>query len=461
MTVSIAPSSSRQTLIEWYRRNRQRSRALFDLIDPDVYFTRPIALRNPIVFYEGHLPAFSVISFLKRGLGRAGVDERLETLFARGIDPESEQQAVPRSGADTRWPSRAAILDYARAADDEIVAAMERAEFDLTGREHAAMADGEAIFTALEHEAMHQETLLYMWRRLPYADKMKPEDLSYELGSPPDQRQIAIPAGRATLGARRPSSMPDRHAAGSIVAFGWDNEFEALAVDVPAFDIDAHSVTNADFLGFVADRGYERRELWDEEGWQWREAEQVSHPAFWVRASAGPNAWCWRGMFEEIPLPLAWPVYLSQAEASAFARWKGRRLPTEAEYHRAAFGTPHGDEREFPWGAAPPQPSHGNLDFQSWEPVPAGARPAGASAWGVHDLAGNGWEWTSTEFAPFPGFVAMASYPEYSAEFFDGRHVVLKGASPATAKELVRRSFRNWFRTNYPYVYAKFRTVSS
>ena len=132
-----------------------------------MYFTRPIALRNPIVFYEGHLPAFSVISFLKRGLGRAGIDERLETLFARGIDPDSEQQAVPRSGADTRWPSRAAILDYARAADDEIVAAMERAEFDVTGREHAAMADGEAIFTALEHEAMHQETLLYMWRRLP------------------------------------------------------------------------------------------------------------------------------------------------------------------------------------------------------------------------------------------------------------------------------------------------------
>ena len=460
MTVSIAPSPSRQGLVDWYRRNRQRSRALFDLIDPDVYFTRPIALRNPIVFYEGHLPAFSVISFLKRGLGHPGVDERLEALFARGIDPESEQQAVPRSGADTRWPSRAAILDFARAADDEIVAAMERAEFDLAGREHAAMADGEALFTALEHEAMHQETLLYMWRRLPYADKLKPDDLSYELGTPPEQRQIAIFAGRATLGARRPSSMPDRRAAGSIVAFGWDNEFDALTVEVPAFDIDAHSVTNADFLRFVADRGYERREFWDDEGWTWREAEQVSHPAFWVRAAADTNVWHWRGMFEEIPLPLAWPVYVSQAEASAFARWQGRRLPTEAEYHRAAFGTPHGEEREFPWGEAPPQPSHGNFDFQSWEPVPAGARAAGASAWGVHDLVGNGWEWTSSEFAPLPGFVAMASYPEYSAEFFDGRHVVLKGASPATAKELVRRSFRNWFRINYPYVYAKFRTVS-
>ena len=433
------------------------------MLDPDAYYTRPIALRNPIVFYEGHLPAFSVISFLKRGLGRAGIDDRLETLFARGIDPDSEQQAVPRSGAATSWPSRAEILDFARAADDEIVAAMERAELDVTGREHAAMADGEAIFTALEHEAMHQETLLYMWRRLPYSHKQKPHDLSYERGAaPPPGRRIDIPAGRATLGARRPSARPDRTSVGKVIAFGWDNEFDALAVDVPGFDIDAHSVTNAEFLAFIADRGYQRRELWDDASWEWREAEQVDHPAFWSRAGgSGADAWVWRGMFEDIPLPLAWPVYVSQAEAAAFARWKGRRLPTEAEYHRAAHGSPEGAERDFPWGGAPPQPAHGNFDFLSWEPVPAGARPAGASAWGVHDLAGNGWEWTASEFAPFPGFTAMASYPEYSAEFFDGRHVVLKGASPATAKELIRRSFRNWFRTNYPYVYAKFRTVSS
>ena len=168
----------------------------------------------------------------------------------------------------------------------------------------------------------------------------------------------------------------------------------------------------------------------------------------------------WRGMFEFIPLPLAWPVYVSQAEASAYARWKGRRLMTEAEFHRAAFGTPAGEERELPWGAGV-DASRGNFDFSNWEPVPAGSRPAGASAWGVHDLIGNGWEWTSTIFEPFPGFEPMPSYPEYSAEFFDGKHYVMKGASPATAKELIRRSFRNWFRANYPYVYAKFRTAAS
>jgi formylglycine-generating enzyme required for sulfatase activity len=165
-------------------------------------------------------------------------------------------------------------------------------------------------------------------------------------------------------------------------------------------------------------------------------------------------------MFEDLPLPPAWPVYVSQAEANAYARWRQRRLPSEAEFHRAAFGTPDGAERPLPWGSAAPERSRGNFDFTQWEPVPVGARPAGTSAWGVHDLLGNGWEWTSTVFGPLPGFRPMASYPEYSADFFDGQHYVMKGASQATARELVRASFRNWFRPNYPYVYATFRTAA-
>jgi len=147
-------------------------------------------------------------------------------------------------------------------------------------------------------------------------------------------------------------------------------------------------------------------------------------------------------MFEALPLPLNWPVYVSHAEASAYARWKGRRLMTEAEFHRAAEGA-----------------SAGHHDFAGFDPIPVGSYPGTASRWGAHDLIGNGWEWTSTVFAPFAGFVPMRSYPEYSADFFDGRHYVMKGASPATAAELARPSFRNWFRANYPYVYAKFRTA--
>ena len=390
----------RPAAAEWYARNRSRSRAIFDLIDPDAYYSRPIALRNPIVFYEGHLPAFSIIAVVNRGLGRPGVDAGLERLFARGIDPESEETAVPRSGASTAWPARDEVLTFGAAADAAVLDAIASAPVD-------------AIYTALEHEAMHQETLLYMWHRVPYEQKQRPTYLRYERkGDPPAARTVTVPAGQATLGAARDE-----------IVFGWDNEFDAHVEDVPAFEVDSHSVTNADYLPFV-------------------EAGHVEPPAFWHRQN---GAWYWRAMFELIPLPAAWPVYVSHDDASAFARWKGRRLMTEAEYHRAIEGA---------------DLSAGHSNFTTWDPVPAGARPLGASRWGVHDLAGNGWEWTSTIFGPFPGFEPMPTYPEYSADFFDGQHYVLKGASPATAKELVRPSFRNWFRPNYPYVYAKFRTAA-
>jgi formylglycine-generating enzyme required for sulfatase activity len=166
-------------------------------------------------------------------------------------------------------------------------------------------------------------------------------------------------------------------------------------------------------------------------------------------------------MFEVMPLPLSWPVYVSQAEASAFARWRGARLPTEAEFQRAAFATPEGGERTHPWGEDAPSPAHGVFDFSSWDPEAAGTHPAGRSAWGIEDLVGNGWEWTSTPFAPFPGFAPSPSYPEYSADFFDGEHAVMKGASPATASDLLRPTFRNWFRMRYPYVYATFRCADA
>src|SRR5258708_29252014 len=149
--------------IDWYRRNRARSEAIFDLIDPAAYYSRPIALRNPIVFYEGHLPAFSVIAFLRRGLGRASVDPRLEQLFERGIDPDTAASAVPRSGASTVWPSRDEVRAFARACDEAVVSAIAALP--------SAVLPLEALYTALEHEAMHQETLLYMWHRLPYEQK--------------------------------------------------------------------------------------------------------------------------------------------------------------------------------------------------------------------------------------------------------------------------------------------------
>ena len=412
----------RALLCDRYVRGRRRTRSIFDSVRPEAYGDRPIALRHPVCFYEGHLPAFSVNTLVKRGLGRPGVDAAYETLFERGIDPEDEAAA----GGAGRWPRREEILAYGDAADRIVFEAL--AEAEIEREDNPVLRGGLAAWTILEHEPMHHETLDYMWRRLPYESKIRPADAPRPAaaGQAPRPETARIPAGRATLGAEE-----------GEIPFGWDNEFRSHAVEVPAFSIDVHSVTNGEFLEFVESGG--------------------PHPAFWERQG---EAWFWHGQWERLPLPLAWPVWVSHAEASAYASWKGRRLPTEAEYHRAAFGTPGGSERPFPWGDAPPDATRGNFDFSSAEPAPAGSHPAGASAWGVHDLVGNGWEWTSTVFAPFPGFLPMSSYPQYSSDFFDGKHFVLKGASPVTAKELIRPTFRNWFRGNYPYMYAKFRLVS-
>jgi len=158
----------------------------------------------------------------------------------------------------------------------------------------------------------------------------------------------------------------------------------------------------------------------------------------------------------------SWPVYVTVAEARAFAAWRGKRLPTEAEFHRASYSGPDGSDSRYPWGDAPPTGRHGNFDFASWSPEPVGSHPAGASRWGVEELVGNGWEWTDTAFAPFPGFTPyMSRYPDYSKDFFDGKHFVVKGGSWATAAELLRPTFRNWYQGHYPYVFAKFRCVSS
>jgi len=163
----------------------------------------------------------------------------------------------------------------------------------------------------------------------------------------------------------------------------------------------------------------------------------------------------------DIPLPLDWPVYATWEQARAYAQWAGKALPTEAQFHRAAYGGANGAERAYPWGEAPPDASHGNFDFRRWDPLPVTATPLGDSAFGVSQLVGNGWEWTATVFRPFPGFRPFSFYPGYSAPFFDGAHYLMKGASPQTAARLLRRSFRNWFRPNYPYAYAGFRLVEN
>ncbi|HMD03051.1 MAG TPA: SUMF1/EgtB/PvdO family nonheme iron enzyme [Candidatus Baltobacteraceae bacterium] len=407
-----------------YLNNRNRSSELFSIFEPSAYETRPIPLRHPPVFYEGHIPAFGYRKLLREGLGAPFIDERLEVLFARGIDPASLDDAKRHQREE--WPARSVVQAFGAECDAAILRALATA--DLTDERSPVLVRGQAAFTILEHEEMHHETFMYLMHRLPLERKRRRASGSaFAEGAPFASGRVAIPAGRATLGARR-----------DVVEFGWDNEFDEHAVDVAAFEIDVNNVTNGEWLAFLGEGG--------------------PLPPFWLERD---GAYRLLTQFEELALPLSWPVYVTQTQAAAYAAWRGARLPSEAEYHRAAFGTPDGSERAFPWGNDPPDARrHGNFDFRRYDPEPVGSSPAGASAWGVADLIGNGWEWTSTEFAPFGGFTPLASYPEYSADFFDGAHFIIKGASPVTNRHHIRRSFRNWYRSDYPYAYAAFRTVS-
>ncbi|HEV7178594.1 MAG TPA: SUMF1/EgtB/PvdO family nonheme iron enzyme [Candidatus Baltobacteraceae bacterium] len=422
MIATTTSSIDRTAVLDWYRRNRERSARLFALIDDAAYEARPIPLRHPFVFYEGHLPAFSFLTLNERGLGETPLDPALEAMFERGIDPATYDDAARLARA--AWPSREAVQRFGAACDERIEGALRHAK--LLDPNVARLVRAQSVFTILEHEEMHHETLAYIIHQLDYAHKGRIAQSHHDRAIA-ENTMRNVETGIATLG-----TTPDQ------ITFGWDNEFGMHEVHVPAFGIAQFPVTNGDWLAFVADGG--------------------PVPHFWRERDGD---FVLRGVFEELPLPLSWPVYVTHQQAQAYAEWAGTRLPSEAEYHRAAFGTPSGDERPYPWGAQEPDALHGNFDFERFDPEPVDMHPAGASAWGVHDLIGNGWEWTSSVFAPFPGFAPMASYPQYSADFFDGRHYVMKGASPVTSRDLIRRSFRNWFYDDYPYMYAKFRCVTT
>jgi iron(II)-dependent oxidoreductase len=422
------------------RGARARSDELFEIVRPEALYDRPIPERHRIIFYLGHLEAFDWNLLLER-LGLASFDPDLDRLFAFGIDPVD--RGLPDDQPED-WPSLEKVRRYNAQLRKTLDDALRTASAEDPG--FARLEHGRLLDVAIEHRLMHIETLCYMLHQLPVERKLGRPALKPPPALPSVPRKVEIPAGIATLGLRRVEGGP----------FGWDNEFEEHRVEVPAFAIDAYNVTNQEYLRFVLERGYRDRSLWSDAGWECISCQGREHPIFWVRRG---NSLAYRTMFGEIPLPLDWPVYVSHDEASAYARWAGKELPSEAEWHRAAYATRDGSERPYPWGAESPRLRHGNFDSQRWDPVAVGSFPGGSSDFGVYDLIGNGWEWTRTPFAPFPGFEPFPFYPGYSANFFDGKHFVMKGGSPRTAASMLRRSFRNWFQPHYPYVYATFRCV--
>jgi iron(II)-dependent oxidoreductase len=442
-----------QPLLQRLADARANTDALFAKVAPKALYDRPIPERHRLIFYVGHLEAFDW-NLLGRGAFDLATDNpEYDKLFAFGIDPVGGN--LP-SDLPSDWPKERAVRKYVSGVRETLDRSLANA-FSRSGHPSPQIGGGTLLQVAIEHRLMHAETLAYLLHQLPYESKLADKRFSSARPIGVDRAgMVRIPAGDATLGTRRhPDGVPG-HTADAGTPFGWDNEFEAATEKVPAFGIGAYPVTNGEFLEFVRAAGYTDRSAWSDEDWAWKSEQGLEYPFLWTQ---GRDGWNYRGMFEEYPLPLNAPVYVSYAEASAYARWSGKSLPTEAQWHRAAYGTREGNELDYPWGGELPDPSRGNFDFAAWDPAPVSSHPFGASRFGVHDLLGNGWEWTSTLFAPLPGFESFPFYRGYSADFFDGKHFVMKGGSARTAACMLRRSFRNWFQPHYPYVYAKFRCV--
>ena len=288
--------------------NRRRTRELFDLLDDSIYYTRPISLRNPIVFYEGHIPAFAVNTFIKKALGWKGVDEHLETIFARGIDPESEATSVARG--NPAWPSRNDVHQYVEEADRLIEKAIASADLERPG--HRMLDQARALWTILEHEEMHQETLGYIWHQVPYACTSVSPGISH-------RRRLNARANESSARRASPAACDARHGS-SRGAFAWDNECPVHQVQVDSFAIDTYKVTNRTVHGVCPGRRVPGPAMVAAGGLGVDRVGRRRASAFWERDG---DTWFCRGMFERVALPVDWPVYVTWAEAHAFAAMAG------------------------------------------------------------------------------------------------------------------------------------------
>jgi gamma-glutamyl hercynylcysteine S-oxide synthase len=395
---------------------RLRTDQFFSLVSDESMYERPIPERHRLIFYLGHLEAFDWNQIGRGALDKPSFHESFDQLFEAGIDP-----SVGTISGDqpSDWPKIQEVQRYNARVREEVDRML-------------ALAPEWIIQVAVEHRLMHLETNMYLLHQLGSKYKRSPSDISLRESLSfsdelPKFEMREIPEGRAILG-RQPEE-----------GFGWDNEFTQHEVSVPTFLISRFKVTNQQYLRFVQDGG--------------------EPSAFWIKRG---DAWYVRTMFHEVPLPLSWPVYVTQRQAQAYADWIGMALPSEAQFHRAAYGTPSGMERSFPLDEQTHgKGQNGNTNFHGWDPVSVTTPSSDHSGFGVAQMLENGWEWTSTHFHPFPGFSPLPTYPGYSSRFFDQDHYVVKGAGPFTAKRFLRRSFRNWFRQGYPYAHIGFRCVQS
>jgi iron(II)-dependent oxidoreductase len=415
-------------------------RRTLDLLAPldDAALVRQVSpLMSPLVWDLAHVGNYEDL-WLVRALGGDGVGAHLDDLYDAFRHPRRDRPSLPLLDPDG---ARRYIGDVRTRALDVLDGA------DLApDHPEPLLASGFVYGMVVQHEHQHDETML----------------ATLQLLDGDGYRRVSAPAPRAKAGS---GALPAEVliGAGPFVLgtdtepWAYDNERPAVEVDLAEYYLDTTPVTNGAYAEFVAAGGYDDARWWTGAGWAWRTEAGLSHPQFWERNGAawGRNRFGWRE-----PLPLDEPVqHVCWYEADAYARFRGRRLPTEVEWEKAASWDPSGQrKRRYPWGDEPPTPERANLGQRHLGPAAAGAYPDGASAYGVHQLLGDVWEWTASDFLPHDGFRSFP-YREYSEVFFGSEYKVLRGGSWATHPAAIRGTFRNWDYPTRRQIFAGFRTA--
>jgi iron(II)-dependent oxidoreductase len=379
---------------------------------------------SPLIWDLAHVANYEELWLLRALAGVPAVRPDLDHVYDAFRHPRSSRSELPLLG-----PVEA--RSYASGIRERVVELLDRLDL-ATDASSPLLANAFAHGMVIQHEHQHDETMLATLQ-LMAAPGYRP--LAPVPPSPPS------PAGPATAdevlidgGAFLMGTDTD--------VWALDNERPAHEVEVAPFWIDRFPVTNGAFAEFIADGGYARPAWWTPEGWAWRQTAGLEHPQFWAGDGAAGWARTRFGWTEPVP-PLEPVQHVCWYEADAFARWAGRRLPTETEWEKAASWGPDGRKRRWPWGDEEPTAAHANLGQRHFGPAPVGAYPRGAASWGVEQMVGDVWEWTASEFAPHPGFRSFP-YREYSEVFYGPEYKVLRGGSWATDPVIARATFRNW-----------------
>ncbi|AEB45811.1 ergothioneine biosynthesis protein EgtB [Micromonospora maris] len=400
-------------------RTRARTALLTEVVDDADLMRQHSPLMSPLVWDLAHVGNQEELWLVRDVGGREPVRCDIDDLYDAFKQPRRDRPSLPLLP-----PTEARA--YVATVRDKVFDLLDRVAFDS----RPLVADGFAFGMIVQHEQQHDETMLatHQLRSGPAVLQAPP---------PPEPTvrpagEVLVPAGPFVMGT-------------DADPWALDNERPAHRVELPAYLIDAAPVTNGAYAEFIADGGYDDPRWWSEQGWQHRQEAGLSAPLHWRRDGDG---WAYRRFGRWSPVRADEPVvHVCYHEAQAYATWAGKRLPTEAEWEKAARWDPAtGRSRRYPWGDDDPTSAHANLGQRHLWPAPVGAYPAGASPLGVHQLIGDVWEWTSTTFRGYPGFVAFP-YREYSEVFFGDDHQVLRGGSFGTDRAACRGTFRNW---DYP-----------